>query len=206
MPQDDAASTLIFMPSRWRMLLWLCVYVIFMAVLIFVIVYLANHPESMNRVLLVIILIGVIFALLLVSVACVAIRYRILRRFPSLIVGADGIVDNASLIYRGIGFLPWKKIETVTVQDGWLRNGRGPDIHQQLLVIKPTTLWQLELLSPSVQFQHGIVSKFMPTIPIDLGIGIPRFMLPYDATTIRQEMNDAYRKWYPNRQRYIRFE
>lgn len=205
MPQDDPASPLVYMPSRLRLLLWLVGYTFALASVILVTVLLASHPNSMNGVLLVIFLFGAVLVLVVISVACVAILYRMLRRFPSLIIGADGIVDNSSLIYRGVGFIPWKKIQTVTVQEGRLNLGRT-GLYQQVLVIKPTTLWQLELLPLSIQFQHPIVRMIIPTIPIELGIGIPRFMLPDDPTVIRQEMSDAYRQWYPNRPRYIRFD
>jgi hypothetical protein len=96
MQQNTSASTLVYMPSRLRMLLWLVGYIIFMAVLILIIVYLTSHPGLMHPVIFAIVLFGATGALVVVASMGTAILLRMFRLFPPLIVGVDGIVDNAS--------------------------------------------------------------------------------------------------------------
>ncbi len=38
-----------------------------------------------------------------------ALIYRLAHTSPAIIVREDGIVDNASLIYGGVGFIPWSQ-------------------------------------------------------------------------------------------------
>ncbi len=200
MPQPDQASKrLIFMSSRPRMLLRLGIYGFGIALLLLVIVMLSYPTRSPGTtpypVLKILGIAASILGILLLLAPCLGIIYRFMRPAPALIVHTGGIVNNASLVYRGVGFTPWSKISSVCVERPML----GPrELYRAPFLVITTSdlLVSDETLEPSLRMQRKI-ARLLLRPPSPWSICIPRFMLAGRLDGIVQEIGDAYSRWRP---------
>ncbi len=202
--QHGPATTLVYMPSRARMA-W-C-FIGYIALLVFValgMTYWLSRPGSNNQPMRAIVLIVVGLAGLIMSLFCGALAYRIVWYFPSIIVNKDGIIDNASLIYRGTGFISWKEIAAITVRyPNPIAYPPNRIFRRQVLAITPAKLAFRSTSSLSVRLQQICVRAAVGT-PVWY-TGIPRFMLPDDAVAVCQEIGDTYERWYRHKNHPVRF-
>lgn len=200
MRQDKTSSPLVFFPSRRRMLLQLAGILAGVGVG-GILIWLAHSSISgWQQVLLV-------FAIILLVGALGfwggTLMYRIVRPSPAIIVREDGIVDNASFIYSGVGFIPWAQIAAVGV-----RNYATAPISvwsRKFLIIIPVNAQEFEYALPkSVRLQRLVTRWNLWSSP--MGIFIPQFMLPSDAKFVRLDISTAYYQWYPRADASILFD
>lgn len=190
---SDKAPTLVYKPSRRRLLLALVMYVIFLiAVLLITFLIGRSWLGAPLRILCTLLMACVdIFT----TAFCAFILYRMARSSPSIIIREDGIVDNGSLIYRGVGLLRWQEIAMIAAQD-YRTDAVYGLWHRQFLVIVPTNVHEYESSLPQWMRLQRILLRFIIRSPGQC-ICIPRFMLPKDAKFIRMDIGTAYFQWYP---------
>jgi hypothetical protein len=119
---------------------------------------------------------------------CLLIVYRIVRPSPCITISEEGVVDNASLIYRGMGLIRWSDISAVWVSKYPLTNA---------LMIVPSD-WQRynEKLSLWLRVQRWWITKSYWSGSSH--VCIPSYMLPGDARFVRLDISTAYYQWHPH--------
>jgi len=184
--QQDPASTIVFMPSRRRMASRLIINVLYVAGTSLLTLFISrSEPEdaSTSLGLLLIVLIDSLFV-----IYCLLIVYRIVRPAPCIIITKEGVVDNASLIYRGIGLIRWSDISAV-----WVFTYS----YSKDLMIRPSD-WQRysENMSLWLRVQRWWITKSYWSR--SSYVCIPQYMLPSEAKFVRLEISTAYYQWHPH--------
>lgn len=135
-------------------------------------------------------LLGILACLISLSVllACV---YRMVVPRPSLIINAEGITDNCSLLVCGVGLIRWSAIRTLYPID----YQRSPVLNafnftDRFLMITPVDLDAL--LAASHPLVRGLRRPFRFVVWSPPGVSIPHWMLsqPVGDVTV------AIRKYY----------
>lgn len=114
MPSDNGSSTLVYMPSRRRLLLRLAILFLFVVVFIAALAIFLPGSSVRSDWRLLFVVVGVILVAVMTIIHGSALIYRLAHPAPSITVREDGIVDNASLIYGGVGFIPWTEIGAIS--------------------------------------------------------------------------------------------
>ncbi len=200
MQQDSAASTLVFMPSRRRMSLQLALIIAVVGVA-GLIIWLVRSTISGWRLAALVVVIILLVGML--GFWGSALMYRIVHPSPAIIVREDGIVDNASLLYNGVGFVPWSRIAVV----GVINFATAPSSiwRRKVLIIIPVDAQEYERTLPmSVRLQRLVTRWNLWSSPV--GIFIPQFMLPNDAKFVRLDISTAYYQWHPHADGSILFD
>jgi hypothetical protein len=153
MQRGHDAKTLVYTPSRFRLLLRLLVTALFGGLLLLAtIVWVFSLEESnSNSLLNLVVPLLVLPVALALSIVCLAIAYRMVRPRPVLIVLRDGITDMGSFIYGGIGRIRWSEISRVKVEYRYLDQVRQT-FRQQFLVFVPANF---------VEYVRGVCSWSM---------------------------------------------
>lgn len=203
MRQDKAASTLVVMPSRRRLLFRLIIVIVVAGAILAVywFLHLAVHDWRQGAL-------GVLVILLCVQMAVFQggiLIHRMTHPAPSIVVREDGILDNASLIYGGIGFIPWSEIAAIAVRNVVTEPFYGI-WRKRFLVIVPVNWQEYERTLPlRMRLQRRVIRwGFVWSLPI--GIYIPHFMLPDEARFVRLDISTAYYKWHPHVDGLILFD
>jgi len=194
MQQDSTASTLVFMPSRLRMSLRLIMNILYVAGTLLLILFLSrSEPEDVTTTL------GALLVVLLDSlfvINCLLIVYWIVRPAPCITISKEGVVDNASLIYRGLGLIRWSDISAVWVFTYSFNTA---------LMIRPSD-WQRysEKMSLWLRVQRWWITKSYWSR--SSYVCIPQYMLPQDARFVRLDISTAYYQWHPHTDGPISFD
>lgn len=194
MPEDKARSPLVYIPSRWRLVPFFTHLTCF-ALVSFALVFWSGHSIFIDWLL---VPIGIHMALI-----SIALVYRMVRRFPSIIVREDGIVDNASLLYRGVGLLRWQDIAGVAARD--FTTGLYGLWHRRFLVIVPVNGLAYESQLPQGIRLQRMLLRLIVQSP-KAYICIPQFMLPEAADLVRLDAGTVYHRWQPVRDKAVWFE
>ncbi|HEU4784337.1 MAG TPA: STM3941 family protein [Ktedonobacterales bacterium] len=205
MPQDITASTLIYAPSRRRLLLRLALLFFLVAAFILALVIFLPGSSVLSDWRLIYVVVGTIVFTAMTIIQSSALIYRLAHPAPSIIVREDGIVDNGSLIYSGVGFIPWTEIGAIATRT----IGTEPFYgiwRKQFLVIIPVNWRDYEYLLPrSLRLQRTMI-RWSAVWSARTCICIPRFMLPGDAKFVRLDISTAYYHWHPHADGSILFD
>lgn len=115
------------------------------------------------------------------GVIFLATLYRLVIRKPSLVVGPDGILDDGTLLWTGVGLIHWDKILAVfpsTRSAGWTKQHfltimvtDLPEIRRQLPLLK-----RLALSNTYSQMSQLLVGQSLLETPVaDLAEAIDRY-------------------------------
>jgi hypothetical protein len=171
-----------YLPSPLRILPFLLLTTSYALVFLLVAILWPNRPVF-TLVLSVVFLVPIGSQFTLV---CFAMLYRMVHEFPAIIVCDEGLIDNASLLYRGVGLLRWSEISAIVAQD------YRTDIfyglwHRQFLAIVPVTWPEYERhLPPGLRLQR-LLLRLMLRSPRAC-ICIPQFMLPTTADEVAEQL------------------
>lgn len=172
------------------MLPFFIVNIFFLTVAPFMIVILPSHRIVRNSTVSAIALLALVSGGLFTSVVFVAIAYRMARPAPAISVLTEGVFDNASLLYRGIGLLRWSEIASITAVD-FVTEPLFGIYHRRFLVIVPVNWREYERELPLwIRLQRLAVRWVIWSPP---GICIPQFMLPTTADEVIAQIRAAYR-------------
>ncbi|HEY1387767.1 MAG TPA: STM3941 family protein [Ktedonobacterales bacterium] len=192
---ERARCSFIYAPSRRRLLLRLLLLLVAAFVLALVIFLPGSSVLSDWRLIFVVVCTIVFTAMTIIQGS--ALIYRLAHPAPSIVVRDDGIIDNGSLIYGGVGFIPWTEIGAVATR----QIGTEPFYgiwRKQFLVIIPMNWRDYEYLLPWRIRLQRIVIRWSAVWSARTCICIPRFMLPSDAKFVRLDISTAYYQWHPH--------
>ena len=124
------------------------------------------HDANQERGPLGIIAVGMLALLLLYFVSSKV--FRVVVRQPAIIVNDEGIVDNWSLGYRGVGLVRWHEIRMLS---HYVRQVTGPSQHffvifPDKLVLARRSRWQ-RFVSGSIRFSApGTITISCMALPL----------------------------------------
>lgn len=193
----EAVSTVVFMPSRWRLLLRLMLLFLLVAVFVLALVIFLPGSSVLSDWRLIFIVVCTIVFTAMTIIQSSALIYRLAHPAPSIIVREDGIVDNASLIYSGVGFIPWTETGAIATRNIVTEPFYGI-WRKQFLVVIPVNWRDYEDVLPWRLRLQRIVIRWSSVWSARTCICIPRFMLPSDAKFVRLDISTAYYQWHPH--------
>lgn len=179
-----------FMPSRLRMLPFLVMSILVATVMVFVILTWPSHRIARDSTVSTLTLLAAVSVVILMSVVFVALGYRMARPAPAISVLKEGVFDNASLLYHGIGLLRWSEIASITAVD-FVTEPLFGIFHRRFLVIVPVNWGEYERELPLWIRVQRLALRWVIWSPP--GICIPQFMLPTTADEVIAQIRAAYR-------------
>ena len=189
-PRVDGSHDYAYMPSTLRMLPLLVISALFTTVMVIVILTWPSHRIARDSTVSALTLLAAVSVVLLMSAVFLAMAYRMARPAPAISVLKDGVFDNASLLYRGIGLLRWSEIASITAVD-FVTEPLFGIFHRRFLVIVPVNRGEYERALPLwIRVQRLAVRWVIWSPP---GICIPQFMLPTTADEVIAQIRAAYR-------------
>lgn len=195
--QDSTASTLVYLPSRRRLSLRLGGLFLLVAAFVLAMVIFLPGSSVLSDWRLIYIVVGTIVFTAMTIIQGTALIYRLAHPSPSIIVRQDGIVDNASLIYGGVGFIPWTDIGAIATRNIVTEPFYGI-LRMRFLVIIPVNWRNYEYQLPMRLCLQRIMIRWSSVWSARTCICIPRFMLPSDAKFVRLDISTAYYQWHPH--------
>jgi hypothetical protein len=182
---QPAPST--YLPSPPRMLPFLLLTSSYALVFLLIAAFWPDRPV-ITVVLSVVILVPIGCQLALV---CVAMLYRMAHAYPAIMVCDEGLVDNASLLYRGVGLIRWSEIAAIVAQD--YRTDMFYGIwRRRFLAIVPVNWPEYERHLPLGIRLQRLLLRLMLRSP-GACICIPQFMLPTTADEVAEQLRmDAH--------------
>jgi len=195
--QQDPASTIVFMPSRRRMLLRLAMlFLLVVVVVLAMVIFLPGSSVLSDWRLIYTVVLTIVFTVMVIIQGS-ALIYRLAHPAPSIIVRDDGIIDNGSLIYGGVGFIPWTEIGAIATSH--IVTGSFYGIwRNRFLNIIPMNWQDYEYRLPWQLRLQRMMIRWSVVLSPRTSICIPQFMLPSDAKFVRLEISTAYYQWHPH--------
>lgn len=191
MQQRNSSVVQTFMPSKRRMLPLLVESILLCTAMVFILVAWSIRQAPSDPIRGALVILGGILVVFLMSIAFAAMAYRVARPSPAITILREGLLENASLLYRGIGLLHWSDIASITAKDYVTEPFFGV-LHRRFLVIILENWKEYERRLPLwVSIQRMVFRWILWPPP---GISIPQFMLPTTADEVAAQILAVYQR------------